>query len=133
MAIKHNKAKAICIQEAHDGDTQVILHPEDNDLFIQTGRQVINACRLNISIDVWMKELTTVFHLVVEWARGHSNKVLACYCEPKGTKIILFFVPALGRFDFDLAEELSELNTKLISDFNIGMVEVRQVPEKEMS
>ena len=115
----------------HDGG-HVILHPEDNDLFMRTGKQVIEACRLGISIEVWIDEFNNMVSDVAQWAKKHAERVNACYCVPTGPRITLFFSPQSISFDFDLAEMLAELNADLIRKFNVGMVEVRQIPLQQI-
>ena len=44
----------------------------------------------------------------------------------------MFFVPPGRQFSFELADELAELNRALIAGFNIGMVEVGQIPSGEI-
>src|SRR5437867_9646333 len=85
-------------------DPQVVLHPADDDLFVQTGKQVIDACKLNISIEVWLRELDSLLDDVRQWFGQRATRVKACYCMARGSRIVLFFVPAIGRFDFDLAD-----------------------------
>jgi hypothetical protein len=58
--------------------------------------------------------------------------VRAAFCAPRGTRTVLFFIPVSDRFDFDLADELTVLNMELVNKFNIGMVEVRQIPWDEI-
>jgi hypothetical protein len=124
--------KPIEINEATDGSRQVVLRPENNDVFIQTGKQVIAGCSLGISIDLWLDEIKLLMEFVKQWIEGHSKSIQSCFIEPRPRCIMLFFVPASKRFDFDLADELVALNAKLIKDFNVGMVEIHQIPESEL-
>jgi hypothetical protein len=125
------KKPAISIDEATDGGRQVLLRPQDNDLFIQTGQQVISACRLGISIEVWLKEMKSMFESVAKWAEKRKDVIEGCYSVPRNSQMVLFFVTTSDQFDFELAEQLVELNTHLLTEFNIGMVEVQQIPFKE--
>lgn len=115
-----------------DGDVPVVLRPENNDLFGRTARQVISACQLGISVELWLNELTAMLTKVSRWSAERSQAIRACFCAPGGTRTILFFVPVIGRFDFDLADQLTALNAELVKEFNVGMVEVRQVPWEEL-
>jgi len=112
----------------HPDGGDFILHPDDNDLFMRTGKQVIEACRLGISIDVWVDEFNNMLADAKSWCTDHSDKVRSCFCSPVGARITLFFSPGSEAYDFDLAELLAELNSRLNKQYNIGMVEVRQVP-----
>ncbi len=118
--------------KVRENDSHVLLHPADDDLFVRTGRQVIEACRLGIGIDLWLSELDSMLERVRDWAGQHASRIRSCFCAPRGSQIALYFSPALDRFDFDLADELASLNGELVKYFNIGMIEIHQVPESEL-
>jgi hypothetical protein len=122
----------IHIREATDGDRKVILHPDSHDLFVLTGQQVISSCNLGISIDVWVREMESMFEFVAKWSADRLQVIESCYAIPRGTKMVLFFVPKSDAFDFDLADQLVDLNAHLLTEFNIGMIEVHQIPGKEV-
>lgn len=112
-----------------DVDKQVVLHPEDDDLFVRTGRQVIEACRLGISIEVWQHEVGEMIQRVRAWAAAQSKHVRACFVCPRGTKLVLYVIPRSDAFDFDLADELVELHRQVMREFPaVGPVEVLQIP-----
>ncbi|MFA7236228.1 MAG: hypothetical protein WC058_05120 [Phycisphaeraceae bacterium] len=54
---KPSKPAPVTIRNDVDGDRPLILHPEDNDLFVRTGRQVIDACGLHIGVELWLREM----------------------------------------------------------------------------
>lgn len=116
------------ISEKQDGQRQFLLHPEDNNLFVRTGKQVIDSCRLGISVELWLEELSSVMKEVESWCEARKDRVRSCYCAPRIAKLAFFFLPVAERFDFDLADELADLNSHLLKDFNVGMVETHQVP-----
>jgi hypothetical protein len=132
MAQSQGKKPAISIDEATDGSRQVILRPENNDVFIRTGKQVIAGCNLGISVDLWLDELHSLIAFVSDWTKNHSTTVEACFIEPRPRCVMLVFVPISKSFNFELADELVELNAKLIKDFNVGMVEIHQIPQDEL-
>lgn len=119
------------VREDADADRQYVFHPKDDDLFIRTGRQVIYACRLDISIEVWTQECESMYEEVSNWAAQRADRILACYAVPRGIGIGLFFVPRSESFDFDLAEELADLTSKLVRTYNVGPVEIHQIPDDE--
>jgi len=118
------------IREATDGETPYVLHPENNDLFVRTGKQIIASCQLTISLDLWLNELSAMMKEVHDWAGHRADRIRTCYCVPQGPSIVFFFSPQSNQFDFDLADELAAFNLHL-RKFNIGMAEVRQVPWRE--
>ncbi len=110
-----------------------VLHPEDNDLFVHTGRQIIAGCRLGISLQVWFKECKSMYDHVQKWSGDRSAEIHCCYATPRGVGIGLFFVPNRETFNFDLADELAELSAELVRSFNVGPVEIHQVPADEVN
>jgi hypothetical protein len=127
MSDSPTKQNAVSIDAAQ---SQVLLRPENDDLFVRTGRQVIEACRLSISIELWVDEVKGMFEFVSNWAQAREE-IRACHAS-FGSRIALFFVPKTDSFDFDLADALVQLNAQLVSQFNVGMVEVRQIPFAEV-
>jgi len=121
----------IRIEKSRDGDSSVILHPADNDLFVRTGKQVIASCQLSIGLEVWLDELAAMGRRVHEWCHERRDRVRACYCAPRGPRIVYFFMPPADCFDFAMAEALADLGMELDAGFNVGTVELHQVPWKE--
>ena len=134
MATEQDKQARWHIHESADGGKQFVLHPENDELFIRTGKQVIEACRLGISLEVWFHERNSMFDHVLRWAsdEARAQRIRGCYAAPRQTGISLFFVPRSDCFDFDLADELAVLNTQLIQSYNIGPLEIGQIPAGEL-
>jgi hypothetical protein len=118
----------ISLDADRDAKRPVVIRPEDNDLFVRTGKQVIDACRLGISLDLWLQELGAMIGEVRKWIDERAQLVRFCYCAPRGARIALYFVPTGEEFNFDLADDLAELTTRLVKQFNVGMVESLQIP-----
>lgn len=120
------------IDEAEDASRAYVIQQEQsNDLLVRTGRQLIEACRLGISVEVWMDEFRDMVEAVRAWIADRTDRITACYATPRGGSIGLFFVPAKDAFDFDLADELATLNRELLKQFNVGIVEIQQIPADE--
>lgn len=118
--------------EKDGGNKNFVLHPEDNDIFVRTGKQIIEGCRLRISIDVWFNEINTMLAQVQQWAEAHSIKVRSCFFTTKGANVVLYVAPKSQRFDFDLADQIVDLNTELMQKYNVGMIEINQIPWDEL-
>ncbi|OWY72933.1 hypothetical protein B7486_00900 [cyanobacterium TDX16] len=132
MAGTRNSQDFARIHESGDADRHYLIHPKNNDVFVRTGKQVIEACRLDISIELWLSEIGAMLDDVSDWSKARSEKIKSCYCSPTGARISLFFSPVGGQFDFDLSEELTDLTVKLFKKFNVGMIESHQVPFEEL-
>src|SRR5687768_10805165 len=131
MPSTSSRQKSISIDADQDAERSILIRPDDNDLFVRTGKQVIDACRLDISIDLWMEEFKAMLTYVHAWIVERKN-VRACFCAPRGARIALYFVPRGDGFDFDLADALAELTTGIVKRFNVGMVESLQIPWTEI-
>ncbi|MGC4030765.1 MAG: hypothetical protein QM754_03305 [Tepidisphaeraceae bacterium] len=128
----HETSHTLHINETRDGDRSVVFHPENDDLFVQTGKQVIEACRLNISVELWQHEVTAMFERVREWAAERDNRIDGCYATARPTKLVVFVTPVSSTYDFDLADEITSLNRELLRNYNVGYVELAQVPRGQM-
>jgi len=115
-----------------EGGHQVVLHPTDNDLFVRTGRQVIEACQLSIGIHVWLEELKEMLAFVERWCVQREAQIAGCVAEGRGSKVLILFIPRGDTFNFDLASELAVLNRQLVTTFNIGYVELGQIPSSDL-
>lgn len=116
-----------------DANTHFVIQPDDNDVFMRSGKQVIESCQLGISIEVWLDELRSLFDYAAAWARKRPNQLRKVVAAPRGARTGLFVIPASDRFDFDLADALVDLEMDLMKEFNVGIVEVLQVPESELA
>ena len=127
------KKSAVHVRELQDGNRDFVFHLSDNDLFVRTGRQLIEACQLNISIDLWRQEPDLMFAHVKDWCEKKDNYVRACLCEPRRARLVLHFIPKSEGFDFDLADGIAELDSYLSRNYkNVGLVEAGQIPWNEM-
>lgn len=118
------------INEQHDGSRDFLIRSSNDDLFMRTGKQIIEHCRLGISVETWMKEVHDLFGQVQEWCEKRHDKVRCCYAAPTA-KVTLFFIPTSEAYDFDLGEDLANLTVTLVQNYNVGMIETRQVPWSE--
>lgn len=133
MTADVEKKSAVHVRESHDSDRDFVFHLSDSDLFVRTGRQLIEACQLNISIDLWRQELDLMFTHVKEWCEKNKSHVRTCLCEPRRARLVLHFIPKSDGFDFDLADAIAELDCYLSRNFkNVGLVEAGQIPWSEM-
>jgi len=69
---------------------------------------------------------------VRSWIESHTDAVAACYASPLTTRVAVFVIPSGDQFNFDLATELAELNGTLVTKYNVGMIEIRQIPRDEV-
>jgi hypothetical protein len=122
------------ISVEHDGDKPFLLMTGGADRMLRTGRQIIDACQLTISAEVWLQEMRDLLADVRVWIeKSGADLLLGCQAVPQGGRVMVYFFPKVGTFDADLAIELAELNAVLVRKYNVGFVEFAQIPEAEKS
>lgn len=122
------------ISVEHDGDKSFLLMTGGEDRMLRTGRQIIDACQLTISAEVWLQEMRDLLADVRSWIEVKGlQRISGCQAIPQGARVMVYYFPKSGAFDADLAIELAELNAELVRKYNVGFVEFAQIPELEKS
>jgi hypothetical protein len=120
------------LHEQRDGDKRYVIHPGDNDIFVRTGRQIIDACQLRISLEVWYGEFAEMLEFVNTWCGQNADFVRCCVCTTRAARVMLFFAPKSKSFDFDLEDKLTDLDIQISGKFSVGTVELGQIPFNEI-
>jgi hypothetical protein len=123
------KSRAIHIDAKSDGDRLVVLTPENEDRFVKSCQWVVEASKLRISRDVWLRELHHLLTHVHEWAQQHAARIKACMAAQRDDQIAIYVVPSAGVYDFDLSDEITRLDLELAEKFQACQCDVLQVPE----
>ena len=115
------------------GDIQpIVFHPANDDLFVRTGKEVIASCQLGIGLELWLKEVDAVIEDVKAWCQANPA-VSICHVAVFRGRVNLFFIPASASYDCQLGLLLSDLTARLYQQYNVGMIEVHQLPDRELS
>ncbi len=128
---KDSLSDPVELDESRDGERRFLFHLSNDHRILRTGREVIAACQLDISVEVWVEELNDLLLSVQKWATGQAARIAACYAVLSGGKVCLFVVPQSRTFDFDLADELATLSRTLFQQYNVGPIELGQIPAHE--
>lgn len=128
------KAEATRIDHVQDAQRPFVIAPENRDLFVRTGRQVIAACNTQLKIESWLELYEAMLGSVRDFAEEHGDHVAECYAVPRNAKTVLSFVPKSREFDFDLADQLAELQFDFQQRFEnlVGSIEIGQVPSWDL-
>jgi hypothetical protein len=125
-----SKAETTRIDPLKDAQRSFVIAPENRDLFVRTGRQVIAACNTQLRIERWLEVYEAMLGSVRDFAEENSDHVAECYAVPRNAKTVLSFVPKTEAFDFELADKLATLQFDFQLRFQnlVGSIEVGQVP-----
>lgn len=125
---------AVAISAKHDADREFVLSKLNNDVFVRTGKQIIDACELHIGVESWKSNLADLWEEISRLANQHADRVSETYLIPRSGTVHALFVTKGALFDFVLADALAELNLKLRrSRAMYGDVEASQIPTNELS
>lgn len=133
-AKSRNKEKATRIDHVRDAQRPFVIAPENRDLFVRTGRQVIAACNTQLRIERWIEVYEAMLGSVRDFAEEHASRIEECFAVPRNAKTVLSFVPKSREFDFELADVLAVLQFDFQQRFEniLGSIEVGQVPSWDL-
>jgi hypothetical protein len=111
-------------------DGQIMVTPEDQDVFFISAEKATEACREAVKMDERVTVFKEKFLLPLHaWCAQHSEHVAACYLPRPAGHIQAFIVTSSPRFDFKLAEEIAALERELArAGWRVG---VSQLPNAE--
>jgi hypothetical protein len=130
-ATKKNSVKGV-IDERKVEETYRLIDINE-EMFTQTGEQIIRACKMHIGIEVWVSNFTKTIEQVTQWAEQLKDKIAQVLVEPRSDKIIFFITPRGEQYDFDLGFKMADLDVILNTQCNIGYAETRQIPSWDHS
>ncbi len=111
-------------------DGQVMVTPEDQDIFFISAEKATEACWEAVKMDGRIAAFKEKFLLPLHaWCAQRSERVAACYLPRPSGHIQVFIVTSSPRFDFRLAEEMAALERALArAGWRVG---VSQLPHAE--
>ena len=135
MTQKPTKPKTPFTRIDHANDSQrYVIAPENLDLFVRTGHQVIAACNTQMRIERWLEVYEAMLGAVRDFSEDHSELIAECFAVPRNAKTVLSFVPVSEAFSFELAQDLAKLQFDFQRQFAniLGAIEVGQVPSWDL-
>jgi hypothetical protein len=111
-------------------DGQIMVTPEDQDVFFISAEKATEACREAVKMDERITVFKEKFLLPLHaWCAQRSERVAACYLPRPAGQVQAFIVTSSPRFDFGLAEEIAALERELArAGWRVG---VSQLPNAE--
>lgn len=127
---QHHPDEPIQIDAKHDGDRIVVLTSVTEDRFVKTCQWLVETTKLGISHDVWLRELHQLLTYVRHWAEARADRVRSCFAAQRDSEMAIYVVPRSNRFDFDLSDELTQLDLELAEKFQACPCDVLQIPDE---
>src|ERR1700681_3797101 len=89
-------------------DGQIMVTPQDQDIFFISAEKAIEACREAVRADERITAFKEKFLLPLHaWCADRADRVAACYLPRPAGHLQAFIVTSSPRFDFALAEEIA--------------------------
>jgi len=111
-------------------DGEVMVTPQDRDIFFISAQRATEACRDAVQSDQTFKRFESEVLLPLhEWCESHADSVSACYLPVPSGSIKVFVITSNPRYDFELGEGLAALELNLAQAG--WRVSVTQIPAAE--
>jgi hypothetical protein len=109
---------------------EVVVTPENRDLFVTTATEAAAACKSAMDAREWQERFRRLLGSANQWCEEHRGFVLSCYLVVADEGLRVFLVVSGQEFRFDLAEHVTDLDMRLHSEFPECAVDVLQIPEQ---
>jgi hypothetical protein len=116
-------------------DGQIMVTPEDQDIFFISAENAANACRNAVKDEERIAGFKAKFLLPLHaWCVAHADRVAACYIPQPTRYIQAFIITTSHRFDFSLAEEIAALERELAADgWRVGVVQLPAAHDRSLA
>ena len=115
-------------------ERRIVLEKLNNERFVRTGRQMIEACDLHLAVTDLLSNLHELHHDAKKLAQKQGGRVKSVCMIPRSGTVHLFFITNGEEYDFELADRLAEMNLKLRRESKLyGDVEATQLPAGEVT
>jgi hypothetical protein len=114
-------------------DGQVIVTPKDKSIFLISAEKATEACRNAVRVEERIQLFETEFLFPLhDWCMRRMARLRGCYVPVPRAGIQVFIVTASPQFDFDLGEEIAQLELKLAQGgWRVSIVQLPDTQELE--
>ncbi len=113
------------------GAGQVMVTPEDQDVFFISAEKATEACREAVRVEERVARFKRGFLLPLhDWCVVNAERLSACYVPRPAGHVQVFVVTSSPRFDFELAEEVAALEMRLAkAGWRVGVSQLPRADE----
>ncbi len=100
-----------------EGNTQVVIEPEDQDRFVLRVEEAIRACRVYDEFrSLFEKQLDHLKNMLGGWLRQQHEKTQKAFLTLQDDRMLFVVVMARKEYDPDLEKDLTELELRIAQD-----------------
>ncbi|MEX0716151.1 MAG: hypothetical protein WD066_06175 [Planctomycetaceae bacterium] len=119
------------LQLSFESRQQVVVVADDEDRFVTTAGEAARACKRAADDQEFIAQFRAFLARVHEWCEIHSAAVEKGFVTITDGGLHVLLCLANPNYDFDLEDELVELDLELADDFPLCTAEVLQVPKQQ--
>lgn len=116
-------------------DGEVMVTPEDQDIFFISAEKATEACREAVNTDQRIAAFKARFLVPLhEWCANRSDRVSACYLPLPAGQLQAFVVTRSPRFDFSLADEIATVERELAkAGWRVGVYQLPAAEDRSLT
>jgi len=118
------------IRLSFESKEQVVVVPENKDLFVITENAAAQACQQAQNGTQFGEQFSEFLGFIHSWCMKHSDRVRACYVTVGDIGLNVLLCQHAEDFDFDFDDEVAELDLALFNQFPLVRAEVLQIPNQ---
>lgn len=111
-------------------EQHILVESDNEDRFMMTMREAAYACKQAQDKQEWQDDFKKFLHEVHQWCEAHAGKVEAGYVGVGDGSLNVFVCTKSADYDFDIDDELTELDIDLVKNHPWLVAEVLQIPEQ---
>lgn len=106
----------------------VLIETDDEDRFLMTMKEAAHACKQAENEKKWQDDFKRFLHKVSQWCEAKAEHVRAGYVGVGDGALNVFICTKSATYNFDIEDELSDLDIELVQAFPWLIAEVVQIP-----
>jgi hypothetical protein len=116
-------------------DGQVMVTPEDQDIFFISAQKATEACRNAVKEGERVAGFVAKFLVPLhQWCVKHADQVAACYIPQPAGHIQTYIVTTSTRFDFGLGEHIAALERNLAkAGWRVGVFQLPKAEKRSLA
>jgi len=108
-----SRGTVIRLNWEEDDDTKVIVTPSNQDRYMQSVKQVIEACQMKEAFRQIEAQLDSLLARLGEWVRDHLDSIHRAFVTVRETSLLFLIVQPGKAYDAELEEALSAIDMEI--------------------
>ena len=107
-----------------DNDNNVVVTPEDNDRFVLTVSEAVEACKARGNENKFGLQFNLLMRITAEWLKEHKDKISCSYLTVRDAGLLFLVVRKEISFNSDFEDLLTEFDIKIAQDPQLDLIDL---------